>query len=132
MGTDVHHIFLITEKLHLLILDATVGIQLQFHGGVHRFFVVHTQRIIFFRLIVFTHGIAYPVIAQIEASHIGVSDEHYAIEVEHFTFQEVCVFPDVANGREFGMFPVESGGANRNPFAGNGRLQLLHYAKSAR
>ena len=30
------------------------------------------------------------------------------------------------------MFPVESGGANRNPFAGNGRLQLIHYAKSAR
>ena len=106
LGTDVHHIFLITEKLHLLILDATVGIQLQFHGSVHRFFVVHTQRIIFFRLIVFTHGIAYPVIAQIESAHIRMTDENDAVKVVDFALVEIRSFPDIADGRKFGMFPV--------------------------
>ena len=106
LGTDVHHIFLITEKLHLLILDATVGIQLQFHGSVHRFFVVHTQRIIFFRLIVFTHGIAYPVIAQIESAHIRMTNENDAVKVVDFALVEIRSFPDIADGRKFGMFPV--------------------------
>ena len=70
----------------------------------HRFFIVHTQRIVFFRVVVFTHRIAYPVIAQIETAHVGMSDEYDAVKVENFTLVEVGRFPDVADGRNFGMF----------------------------
>ena len=132
LGTDVYYIFVVAEELRLFVLYSSVRVKFQFGGSIDCLFVVHAQRVLCFRVVVFTHRIAYPVIAQIEASHVGMPDEHYAVEVEHFTFQEVCGFPNVANGRKFGMFPVEGGGANRNLFAGNGGLQLIHYTKSAR
>ena len=55
---------------------------------------------------VFTHGIAYPVIAQIESAHIWMTDENDAVKVVDFALVEIRSFPDIADGRKFGMFPV--------------------------
>ena len=132
LGTDVHHIFVIAEELRFLVLYRSVRVQFQFGGGINRFLIVHAQRVLCFRVVVFTHRMPYPVVAQVEAAYVGVPYEYHAVEVEHFTLQKVCRFPDVAYRGKFGMLAVECGGADGSPLAGDGGFQLIHHAKSAR
>ena len=107
LGADVHNVFLVTEEYHLFISHGTIRVQFQLDSGIDCFFIVHTQWVVFFRIIILTHRIAYPVITQGETTHIRVPNEDNAIEVIYFTFIKVRCFPNVAYTGQFRIFAAK-------------------------
>ena len=97
LRTDVHNIFFVSEEYQFFILYCTIRVKFQFGSGINGFFIVHTKRIVLFRIIVLTHRVSYPVVTQVEAAHVGMSNEDDAVEIVYFTLQEICCFPDVTD-----------------------------------
>ena len=130
LWSDIDYIFTVIKDDILLGLVSSVRVQFYFLRGVIGLFIVHTQRVILFRIIIFTHRISYPVVTQIKAPHVGMSDEYNTIIVEYFTFVEVGRSPDVTDGRDFRSFAVICGCFYSDAFAGYGRFQMVDYSKS--
>ena len=97
LGADVYNVFLITKEHQLFISHGTIRVQFQLDSGIDSFFIVHAQWVVLFRIVILTHRVAYPVITQVETTHVRVSYEDNTIEVIYFTFIEVRCFPNVAD-----------------------------------
>ena len=61
----------------------------------------YAQWVILFRVVIFTHRITNPIVAQVEPAHIRMTDKGDAIKIKNFTFVEVGYLPDVADRRYF-------------------------------
>ena len=101
LRTDVDYIFFFAEQFRLFVLDGSVRVQFYFLRRIKRLFIGHAQWVILFRIVIFTHWITDPIVAQVEPAHIRMTDKGDAIKIKNFTFVEVGYLPDVADRRNF-------------------------------
>ena len=101
LWTDIDYvIFWFKDFATFSMIVHTILIVHQTRSFVCQRFVGHTCWIELFRFIILTHRIAHPVFAQEDATHIGIADELYAVEVEYFTFVDICdLIPSAHTGQ---------------------------------
>jgi len=101
LRTDVDDVLVLLEEHVAAADDAAVGLELIARRTVVRHFVGHTERIGFPALVVvLAERIPHPVVAQVEAPHVGMVDETDTEEVEHFALVQLGPLPDVADRRQ--------------------------------
>ena len=110
LGADVHYIFVVAEKHRPFFGRLAVLCGLYFEGGVHGLFVGHAQGVLLLWVVILAQGIAYPVVAEKEASHVGMSHKADAEEVVYFAFRKFGSAPDVGYRRQFGLLAIEGRG----------------------
>ena len=62
LRANVDYILFFSKEFHFSVFNRSVRIKFYFLCCIERLFVSHTKRIIFLRIIIFTHGVSYPVI----------------------------------------------------------------------
>ena len=77
----------------VFVLDGSVRVQFYFLSRIKRLFIGHAQWVILFRIVIFTHWITDPIVAQVEPAHIRMTDKGDAIKIKNFTFVEVGYLP---------------------------------------
>ena len=106
LRSDIDHILFFVEELVIAHLQLTI-LEFDLGGFVLRFLIGSGDRVEFgICVIIFAQRIAFPVVTQEEATHIGVSGEADTEIVEHFTFVQVGRMPQIRNGRQYRVFPI--------------------------
>ena len=98
LRTNVNHIVIGTEQTVLLALQVAILVNEIFQTVIG--FYIILQRIFVVELPVLAEGIALEIATEEEATHIGMTEEHDAVEVVNFTLQQVGNLPNVRNGRQ--------------------------------
>ena len=129
LRTDIDDVFILCKDDVTLLDDTAVGQFFIVLGGILRLFVGHAERVQTF-VIILAERMAYPVFAQVQAAHVGVSDEADAEEVVCFAFVQLGSFPDVAYAGQLRMLPMGRNRPHRLVLAGGGLFQVIDHAQS--
>ena len=96
LRADVDHILTLVEYDAALAYEAAVGHKLEVGGAVLRDLVAHAQGVER-RIVILAQGVSDPVVAQIEATHVGVVEELYAEVIVCLALVEQGALPYVAH-----------------------------------
>ena len=93
LRTDIDHVVIGSEQLILLRLQDTVLVEIILQTVVGLFVIF--QRIGIIKLPVLAEGITLEITTQEQTTHILMTQEHDAIEIEDLALQQIGYFPDV-------------------------------------
>ena len=126
LRTDVDDVLVLLEEHVAAADDAAVGLELVARRTVVRHFVGHTERIGFPALVVvLAERIPHPVVAQVEAPHVGMVDEADTEEVEHFALVQLGPLPDVADRRQTALLAARGEDFQYDVFSRRGRFEVI-------
>ena len=128
LGSDVDHILVLVENRPAVADEAAVGGQLETVGRIARHLVAHAQRVER-RIIVLAQGVAHPVVAQEQPSHVGMVQEADAEVVVRLALVEFRSTPQVADRRQHGMLPVRSLCPQDQILARTGCLEVVDHTE---
>ena len=129
LGTDVDDVLALVEDRRALADVAAVGQQLVARRIVARDLVAHAQGVQR-RVVVLAQGVSHPVVAQVEAPHVGMVQEPDAEVVEDLAFVELRGAPHVADRRQHGPLAVGRHRAQDDVLARGGGFDMVDGAEA--
>ena len=97
LRTDVDHIVISGEESVFLRLQYTVLVEVILQSVIRLHIIL--EGVLIVELPVLAEGESLEVTTQEQASHVGMTEEHDAIEIIYLTLQQIGYAPDMRYGR---------------------------------
>lgn len=126
LRADINDEILGSEYCHLAFLHLAVGGLHPGEGGIALAFVFGGYRVVgVVHVVVLTQGIALPVDAEEKAAHIGIADEHDAVEIVDLALEHAGDTIEVGDAVEHRIVAVGGLHAHAYEFLGCGRRKIV-------
>ena len=93
LRTDIDHVVVGAEKFVLLSLQIAILVEVELQTVVGLYIIL--KGVLIVELPVLAEGIALEIATQEQTTHILMTQEHDAIEIEDLALQQIGYFPDV-------------------------------------